>query len=91
MAKKISLNQKIEDLDALLNTQKLILECCSAYVKTGGIVVYSTCTILKEENEMQIEKFLHKRKEFKLLEEIKLYPNTNGTDGFYIAKFRRVK
>ena len=35
--------------------QKLILECCSAYVKTGGIVIYSTCTILKEENELVIK------------------------------------
>lgn len=86
----IKWTRKIEDLDALLNTQKLILECCSAYVKTGGIVVYSTCTILKEENEMQIEKFLQKHKEFKLLEEIKLYPNTNGTDGFYIAKLEKI-
>jgi len=85
----IKWTRKLEDLEELLNTQKLILECCSAYVKTGGIVIYSTCTILKEENEMQIERFLQKHKEFKLLEEIKLYPNVNGTDGFYIAKMQK--
>lgn len=86
----IKWTRKLEDLDELLNTQKMILECCSAYVKTDGIVIYSTCTILKEENEMQIERFLQKHKEFKLLEEIKLYPNVNGTDGFYIAKLQKI-
>jgi len=86
----IKWTRKLEDLDSLLNTQKLILECCSAYVKTGGILVYSTCTVLKDENEKQIERFLQKHKEFKLLEEIKLFPNVNGTDGFYIAKLEKI-
>ena len=86
----IKWTRKLEDLESLLNTQKLILECCSAYVKTGGTLVYSTCTILKDENENQIERFLHKHKEFKLIEEIKLYPNVDGTDGFYIAKLEKV-
>lgn len=86
----IKWTRKIEDLESLLNTQKLILECCSAYVKTGGVVIYSTCTILKDENEKQVERFLSKHKEFKLLEEIKLFPNVDGTDGFYIAKMQKV-
>lgn len=86
----IKWTRKPEDLDSLLNTQKLILECCSAYVKTGGILIYSTCTVLKDENEKQIEKFLQKHKEFKLLEEIKLFPNVNQTDGFYIAKLEKL-
>lgn len=78
-----------EDLPELLNTQKMILECCSAYLKTGGILLYSTCTVLKEENEEQVERFLQKHKEFQLVEEIKLYPHVNATDGFYIAKMRK--
>lgn len=86
----IKWTRKLEDLDSLLNTQKLILECCSAYVKTGGVIVYSTCTVLKDENEKQIERFLQKHKEFKLIEEIKLFPNVNGTDGFYIAKLEKI-
>ena len=86
----IKWTRKIEDLESLLNTQKLILECCSAYVKTGGVVIYSTCTILKDENEKQVERVLSKHKEFKLLEEIKLFPNVDGTDGFYIAKMQKV-
>ena len=86
----IKWTRKLEDLDSLINTQKLILECCSAYVKTGGILVYSTCTVLKDENEKQIERFLEKHKEFKLLEEIKLFPNVDGTDGFYIAKLKKI-
>jgi len=86
----IKWTRKPEDIDNLVNTQKLILECCSAYLKTGGILVYSTCTVLKEENEKQIERFLQKHKEFKLLEEIKLFPNVDGTDGFYIAKLEKI-
>ncbi|MBO5142356.1 MAG: 16S rRNA (cytosine(967)-C(5))-methyltransferase RsmB [Clostridia bacterium] len=86
----IKWTRKPEDIDSLLNTQKLILECCSAYVKTGGILVYSTCTVFKDENEKQIQRFLEKHKEFKLLEEIKLFPNVDGTDGFYIAKLEKI-
>ncbi len=86
----IKWQRKPEDIESLVETQKMILECCSAYVKTGGILVYSTCTILKEENEQQIERFLAKHKEFKLVEEISLFPNKNQTDGFYIAKLEKV-
>ena len=86
----IKWTRKLEDLDSLIHVQKMILECCSAYLKTGGILIYSTCTVLKDENENQIDRFLTKHKEFKLLEEINLFPNVNGTDGFYIAKLQKI-
>lgn len=86
----IKWTRNLEDLENLIHVQKMILECCSAYVKTDGILVYSTCTVLKDENERQIQMFLQKHKEFQLIEEIKLFPNVDGTDGFYIAKLKKI-
>ena len=78
-----------EDLENLILVQEKILDTCSEYVRTGGRLVYSTCTILKQENEEQVEKFLKKHTEFNLVEQINLYPNVDETDGFFIAVFDR--
>lgn len=79
-----------ENIEELLKVQEQILDNCSRYLKSGGTLVYSTCTILKRENEEQIEKFLQNNKRFELVEEKKLYPHIDGTDGFYIAKLRKL-
>lgn len=81
--------RKEEDLTELIEIQKQILETCSAYVKPGGTVVYSTCTVVKEENEKQVQAFLQKHKEFQLVKEVNLFPHRDGTDGFYIAKLQK--
>ena len=57
----------------------------------GGTLVYSTCTVFKDENELQIKNFLNKHNEFELIDEIKLFPNVDKTDGFYIAKLTKTK
>lgn len=92
-----------EELADLPKVQLAILENASRYVKTGGVLIYSTCTILKEENEQVAEKFLSCHPEFEivpLLPEIHeklsgsmitLLPSFLGSDGFFMAKFRRVK
>lgn len=85
----IKWSRKPEDIEELAAIQEKILDTCSAYLKNGGKMVYSTCTIFEKENHLQIEKFLSKHGDFKLLQEIKLYPNVNGTDGFYIAVLER--
>ena len=77
------------DIEELIKIQKQILECGAKYLKQGGTMVYSTCTVLKDENERQIAIFLKNHSEFKLDEEIKLFPNVNGTDGFYIVKLQK--
>ena len=76
---------------------KNILQTCSKYVKKSGEIVYSTCSILKNENQDIIEEFLKNNKNFHLkklnckkiniLEEnyINLYQNKNN-DGFFICK-----
>ena len=78
-----------EDIADLSNIQAQILSNCSKYLKKGGKLVYSTCTIFDEENSIQIQNFLKAHSDFKLIEEIKLYPNINKTDGFYIAVLER--
>ena len=74
-----------EDFEELMSVQEKILDTCSEYLKPGGRMVYSTCTVLKRENEEQIEKFLLTHSDFLLVEQTKLFPNVNETDGFYIA------
>lgn len=81
----IKWTRKPEDFEELTNMQEKILDVCSEYVKSGGRMVYSTCTVLRRENEEQVEKFLLTHSEFILKEQIKLFPNLNDTDGFYIA------
>ena len=76
------------ELSGLPDIQSKILNNASKYVKVGGTLVYSTCTINKMENEEMIKYFLKKHKEFKLLEVHQLLP-TNKNDGFYIAKMIR--
>lgn len=82
--------------------QRAILDTQAQYVKPGGILLYSTCTILRRENETVAEDFLQNHPEF-ALETVEfptgsgipagpmttLLPCDHGTDGFFICKFRR--
>ncbi len=63
-----------------------ILQSAAAAVKKGGILVYSTCTILKRENETVVERFLAQDNSFKLVEQRLLLPDESNTDGFFMAK-----
>ncbi len=84
-------NRKLEDIEGLCEIQKNILQTASQYVKNGGILVYSTCTILPEENRLQIEKFLRKNSEFKMVSEQQILTTKNGESGFYICKMIKEK
>ena len=86
LAKKPELRYKdpIES-ERLPEIQRAILENAYAYVKTGGKLVYSTCTLLSRENGEQVAAFLTSHAEFTLVEERTLYPDIDGTDGFYFA------
>ena len=74
---------------ALPDIQLSILNTACAYVKSGGLLVYSTCTLLPEENGGNVARFLSSHPEFSLLRERTLYPDTDGTDGFYFAVLQR--
>lgn len=86
----IKWTRKKEDIEEMINMQEKILNTCSEYLRTGGKLVYSTCTIFKQENEEQIKKFLMKHTEYRLIEKINLYPHVNETDGFFIAVLERL-
>lgn len=76
------------DLRELTLRQAKILDAAASYVKPGGALVYSTCTINKDENERQIERFSENHKDFKTEKAFQLLP-TEGTDGFFICKMTR--
>jgi 16S rRNA (cytosine967-C5)-methyltransferase len=96
IAKKPDLRYKsFEDISKLPEIQYKILCASSKYVKSGGTLVYSTCTLNKDENEMVAKRFLEENKDFSPNSEgmpfgesmVTLFPSEHGTDGFFIAKF----
>ncbi len=98
----ILLNRQAESVTELTNIQLQILQNAAKYVKTGGDMIYSTCSILKEENEMIVGKFLQNNKNFKIMdvdtygvqteEYHKLrtfYPHISNCEGFFIGRLRK--
>jgi 16S rRNA (cytosine967-C5)-methyltransferase len=76
--------------DSILQVQKTqleILENYSEILKSGGKMVYATCSILPSENQNQVEHFLSKQPNFELEEECLITPGQ--TDGFYMARLRK--
>jgi len=87
--------KKFEDIEKLPEVQYSILDKSASYVKEGGFIVYSTCTLRRAENDEVVEKFLEAHKEFSLEktgivgDKTGMYtflPNNTGTDGFFVAK-----
>lgn len=85
----IKWQRKIDDIKEITKIQQSILQNCSKYLKCGGELVYSTCSILKEENENIINEFLKNNNDFVLIEEIKIKTNEE-VDGFYICKIKKL-
>jgi 16S rRNA (cytosine967-C5)-methyltransferase len=79
-----------EKIIAVRELQKNILSSYSPIVKSGGSLVYATCSILPIENTEQIKKFLDSNKEFEMEEEKIIYPS-EGFDGFYMCRLIRKK
>ncbi len=103
MGKKPEIRYKdIKEFERLPNIQYDILENNAKYLRVGGILVYSTCTLLPEENEMNVKKFLSRHEDFAPEDftaggresvggMMALCPDTDNTDGFFIAKLKRIK
>jgi len=93
--------KKADDLFTLPVIQTAILENAATYVKPGGTLIYSTCTILPEENEQVVTAFLAEHTEFSLERfslpqpigetdgYLTLWPQRHNTDGFYICRMKR--
>ena len=86
---EIRFHLKPENIDELVSLQSKLLDVNASYVKENGILLYSTCTLNKKENEKQISRFLEKHTEFELIEEKTLLPYEENSDGFYYAKMRK--
>ncbi|MGI5954174.1 16S rRNA (cytosine(967)-C(5))-methyltransferase RsmB [Dysosmobacter sp.] len=91
--------KRANDLFSLPVIQTEILDNAASYVRPGGVLVYSTCTILPEENEQVTDAFLAQHPDFSMEPfslpvgetdgRITLWPQRHGTDGFYICRMRR--
>jgi len=88
---EIKFQKKTREMETLPAKQLQLLSASSKYIKPGGVLVYSTCTINPAENQNVVNAFLKKNKIFSKDEEIQLMPNVNGTDGFYICKMRKAE
>lgn len=78
-----------EDIDRLPQIQKAVLRGASKYVRDGGVLVYSTCTLNPCENGEVCESFLSENPDFTLCEQRTLFPDSDKTDGFFICKMRK--
>lgn len=107
----IRLTISYERIQELLPKQQNILCEASSFVKEGGVLIYSTCTVNRAENEEQVRTFLESHPDFRaeditnylpkklIMDEertetakkgmITLLPDTDGSDGFFIARLRR--
>ena len=91
VAKKPDLRNKTADsIRDLPSLQLRILENGARYVKKGGVLTYSTCTVMRSENEGNVECFLALHPEFTLESSRTLLPD-EGTDGFFFARMRKAK
>lgn len=88
---EIKYKELTEEMELLPKKQLAILSASSGYVKPGGRLVYSTCTVNPKENERVVEAFLKKNPAFEKIERTLLLPNVNGTDGFFICVMERSK
>lgn len=76
-------------IEQVKHTQQHIISSYSQMLKSGGIMVYATCSILPSENQNQVTTFLDNRKgAFELLEDKKIFPSY-GFDGFYLAVIKK--
>lgn len=91
MGKKTDIRYRMtpEKQRELVQLQRDILRTVCGYVKPGGTLVYSTCTIHTGENEENVEWFLREHPEFTLVSREQMFPGDWGSDGFFIAKMTR--
>jgi 16S rRNA (cytosine967-C5)-methyltransferase len=98
--------RKREDIERLSQLQFSILKNLSGYVDEGGLLVYSTCTVFREENEDVVERFLSEQKAFKVDSLVEILPEkchlfirnryfktfrpVGELDGFFAARLRKV-
>ena len=91
LAKKTDIRYKMskEQQEELVQLQRDILSAVHSYVKPGGTLVYSTCTININANEGNVSWILEQYPEFELVEQKQLFPGEISNDGFFLAKLKK--
>ena len=91
MGKKTDIRYKMteEKQKDLVQLQRQILDTVYSYVKKGGVLVYSTCTIHVDENTGNVDWFVKKYPEFEVISSEQMFPGDAYHDGFFVAKLVR--
>ncbi|MGQ0761663.1 MAG: 16S rRNA (cytosine(967)-C(5))-methyltransferase RsmB [Acidobacteriota bacterium] len=95
-----------DDISELAEQQKRMLACAAAVVRRGGRLLYSTCSVEPEENEQVVDQFASNHPEFRAVNpasattssiptpssfHLRLWPHRQGSDGFFIAAYERIR
>ncbi|MDT9605134.1 16S rRNA (cytosine(967)-C(5))-methyltransferase RsmB [Lactobacillus johnsonii] len=96
---EIRYEKSLNDIKNLAKIQLAILESVSGLLANGGELIYSTCTISYEEDEGVVKQFLKLHPDFELIpvqvgklskqEMVRIFPSSDGSDGFFIAKLKK--
>lgn len=100
---EIRYDKTLADSKSLHQIQLAILDAVAPKLEKGGIMIYSTCTIMQQENELTVKGFLHQHPEFRLLKTqtgraikndrsqntLTILPSDFGSDGFFIGTLQR--
>jgi len=91
MRRRVDLRWRVKpsEIDRLRQGQQALLDEAAPQLKTGGTMVYSTCSLEHEENESVARDFLERHADFKLESQRQLLPFTDGVDGAYVARLRK--
>lgn len=81
--------KNLEDYSDITEIQAKILENAVSYLKQGGRILYSTCTVRKSENDSVVHTFLDKHGDYELKYEHTFMPHIDGGDGFYCALLQK--
>lgn len=87
---EIKINTKPEDIDSLVLLQEEIIDSGLKMVKSGGNVIYSTCTLNKKENENQVKRILRLNPNFELVKEETIFGYEHQSDSFYLAVLNKL-
>ncbi len=81
--------KSVADFKQLPEIQLSILKTSARYLKQDGVLMYSTCTLLKSENRCVVDAFLSENQDFEIVAERTLMPHLDGCDGFYYCVLKR--
>ena len=92
MRRRVELRWRIkpEEIKRLSITQLEILKKAAERTRPGGVLVYSTCSLERDENQEVVGQFLAATKDFRLDREVELMPVNDGVDGAYCARMKRL-